>query len=488
VKSRGNPCLEYEGETIFEGGCYIFITTIFISLLRDWELMFEWIARNMVMLGACRNVFSHRFNNNWVNGVLYAFAFKNEVRGFSSPTANPPNAPNTKICRDVVMYHNPSRSFYYRCSPYNPSTGEFSSKLKFPTTIMDLGPRSGFLQELVMSDEYDGYLVNKLETSTYSHVDEILNLFIISRFMDNNFLDNLLGAFNIIAYFKNGRDGRLLFDADYAQLISINSELGVAPFQSSNYPDSPTVVGAGSFETGIRYKILSGGTASNPTNFTLIGATINTIGTLFIASGPGTGTGTALVDPEIQNPIFFDCDNSLGIFFSSDTQLRDYVTPKRTIINPVGNTTSLCTFNNFPVYSQLVPLSQWNIDAAGTKNSIFGSESNDWDYGTIYSSRYQSLDRLSQPSRYFRSMNQSQNNYLKGYIYAVTDGNSLSHSPSTQQGSITALTRYWDKNAPNDPEQVTVGAPFHFYFGLKRGASAFDRFKMKWINTSNIIN
>jgi len=491
IKPRGNPCLEFEGETIFEGGCYIFITTIFISLLRDWELMFEWIARNMVMLGACRNVFSHRFNNNWVNGVLYAFAFKNEVRGFSSPTANPPNAPDTRICRDVIMYHNPSRSFYYRCSPYDPGSGEFSSKLKYPTTIMDLGPRSGFLQELVMSDEYDGYLVNKLDTSTYSHVDEILNLFIVSRFMDNNFLENLLGAFNIFAYFKNGRDGKFLIDADYAQLISINSELGVASFQSSNYPDSPTVVGAGSFETGIQYKILSGGTASNPTDFISINAPNNSIGTLFIATGPGTGTGTALVDPEIQNPIFFDCDNSLGIFFSSDTQLRDYVTPKRTIINPIGNTSSPCTFSNFPVYSQLVPLSQWKIEGGGTKSSIFGGESNDWDYSTIYSSRYQSLDRLSPPSRYFRSNNTQQNNYLKGYIYAVTDGNSLTPSTpggvSTQNGSITALVQYWHKNSPGQ-ELITVGAPFHFYFGLKRGSSAFDRFRIKWINTSNIIN
>jgi len=227
IKPRGNPCLEYEGETIFEGGCYIFITSIFISLFRDWELMFEWIARNMVILGACRNVFSHRFNNNWVNGVLYAFPFKNEVRGFSSPTANPPNVPDARYCGrsgdGPITYHNPSRSYYYRCAPYNPNSGEFSEKLNYPTTIMDLGPRADFLQELVMSDEYDGYLVNKLASSTYSHVDEILNLFIVSRFMDNNFLENLLGAFNIFAYFQNKRDGRYLIDADYSQLISINS-------------------------------------------------------------------------------------------------------------------------------------------------------------------------------------------------------------------------------------------------------------------------
>jgi hypothetical protein len=352
---------------------------------------------------------------------------------------------------------------------------------------MDLGPRSEYIQELVMSDEYDGYVVNRLDSTTYSHVDEILNLFIVSRFMDNNFLENLLGAFNIIAYFKNGRNGRLSIDADYAQLISINSELGVAPFQSSNYPDAPTTVGAGNFVTGIRYKILSGGTTTDPTDFISIGATNNSINTPFIASGPGAGTGTALVDPAIQNPIFFDCDNSLGIFFTSDLQIRDYITPKRTIINPTGTTGNICTFNNFPVYSQIVPLSQWKFEPhRGGRASIFGGESNDWDYTNIYTSRYQSLDRLSEPSRYFRSNNTVQNNYLKGYIYAVTDGNSLSDSPQMQNNSISALVKYWDKNS-SDEELITVGAPFHFYFGLKRGKSSFDRFRTKWINVNDFV-
>jgi hypothetical protein len=338
-----------------------------------------------------------------------------------------------------------------------------------------------------MSDVYDGYLVNKLDTTTYSHVDEILNLFIVSRFMNNNFLNNALGALNIFAYFQNSRNGKFLIDADYAQLISINSELGVNPFQSSNYPDAPTLVTAGRFVTGIQYKITTPGT----TLFTSIGSPNNTAGTTFIATGVGSGTGTANVFPEIQNPIFFDCDNSLGIFFSSDTQLRDYITPKRTIINSSGNNSNPdCVFNNFPVYSQQVPLSQWSI-LTDTKGSIFGGESNDWNYDTIYSSKYQSLDRLSPPSRYFRTTNQSQVDFFKGYIYAVTEGNSL--TPSTpggspmQNNSITALVNYWDRNQ-SDEQNVTVGAPFHFYFGLKRGSSSFDRFRTKWINNSNIIN
>jgi hypothetical protein len=30
------------------------------------------------------------------------------------------------------------------------------------------------------------------------------------------------------------------------------------------------------------------------------------------------------------------------------------------------------------------------------------------------------------------------------------------------------------------------GAPFYFYFGLTNGASAFDRFAAKWIDTEGL--
>ena len=299
---------------------------------------------------------------------------------------------------------------------------------------------------------------------------------IISRLINTNFLSQLFGTGggNILSYFD--KRTKKFVDADYAQMISINSELGVAPFQSSNYPDAPTVVRAGNFVTGIQYEILSGGTTSNPTDFTSIGGS-GVIGTTFIATGPGSGTGTAKVNPAIQNPIFFDCDNSLGIFFTSDLQIRDYITPKRTIINPTGTTVGNCTFNNFTVYSQIVPLSQWEFEPHRTgKSSIFGGESNDWDYTNIYTSRYQSLDRLDKPSRYFRTKNQDQHNFRKGYIYAVTDGNSLSQPFPMQNNSISALVQYWDKNSP-DQELITVGAPFHFYFGMVKGNSALDKFK-----------
>jgi hypothetical protein len=283
---------------------------------------------------------------------------------------------------------------------------------------MDLGPRSNFLQEIVMSDEYDGYIVNKLNSSSFSQVDELLNLFIISRFLNNDLLENILGL-NILQYF-NSR-GRLKFDSDYSQLISISSELGVAAFQSINYPDNPF--------------------------------------------------------PK-QNPIFIGCDGLIGIFFSSDTQTRDFITPKRTIVDPTGLISNQgCSLSNFPIYSQEVPISQWNIKNG---QSIFGTGDNEWvtegNGGYVYSSKYQSLDRLETNSRYFR-------NYGitivddKGLIYAV-DG----------AGDLIAATSAWSKNPGSDIQSVTVGAPFHFYFGLRRGASSFDRFRGKWINTETIVS
>ena len=433
IKILGHSCQEFNGKTIFEYGCYKFVTTIFISLGKDWELMFEWIARNMVMLGACRNVFSHRFVNNWVNGVLYAFPFKNGIT-YSSPTSATPNQPILNHCYNTIIYHANTKNFYYRATPYNITTKQFSTidgngNMGFPTTIMDLGPRTDYLQELVMSDAYDGYVVNKLDSSSFGTVDDILNLFIVSRFIDSTALKSLMGPLNILTYFSNERKDAgiggtsFMIDADYSQLISINSELGVAPFQAANYPDSP----AGQ-----------------------------------------------------QNPIFFDCDNVLGIFFSSDTQIRDYITPKRTIINPSGVANSNCTFNNFPVYSQVVPLSQWYIKDT---QYIFGIQSNNWEFefngSSIFSHKYQSLDRVNSGSRYFRTRNTNETQYFKGYIYAVKNGpNGIELSSSSSD---------WDKPV-RSPQLVTTGAPFHFYFGLKRGASAFDRFRVKWINTNNVVN
>jgi hypothetical protein len=88
------------------------------------------------------------------------------------------------------------------------------------------------------------------------------------------------------------------------------------------------------------------------------------------------------------------------------------------------------------------------------------------------------MDRIETTSRYFRGTdnNSSETNYYKGYIYAVN-----------ASGQIDEFIGNWERNNPKE-DSVTVGAPFHFYFGLKKGASAFDRFTTKWIDTTTFVN
>jgi hypothetical protein len=542
---NSGPCQQFNGKYIFQNGCYVLVTEPITSLAKDFISLNEWMSRVNIVFGACRNVWSHLFTNNWVNGVLYAFAFKNDrfftngsaIAGqpclhtveLTNPTGNgwgswtidievngltflngltlnsgtgpdtfsfyaypgdtvtiktntPSSAPSgcqvliknqangviiptttltlpqtivngtafctgptpyfqaySQFCKKTMYLDIRTNNFYYRSSPYddlnqifcgvpllNGSTND--RNLLFPTTIVDLGPKTEFIQELVMSDNYDGYTMKNLNTTTFSDISDLLNILIISRLANTDLIAIILGGqgANIFSYFNER--SRFNVDADYAQMISINSELGVNEFDSANYPDNP--------------------------------------------------------NPAIQDPVYFNSgsvnDTVIGVFFSSDTQLRDYVTPRRTIINqnlPIGQ----ACFADIPVFSQKVPFYQWNIKPnMDNIDSIFGSQSNDW-YTTptipqgssYFTQRYQSLDRLYSTSRYFINTNTIAQ-YQKAHIYAVDN-----------TGELTPSTSAWIQHSPT-PRTVTVGAPFHFYFGLKKGGSAFDRFARQWLNFDEI--
>jgi len=468
IKPNTDQCFYELGKEIFSNGsCYVFVTTPLFSIIRDFSLLSEWSSRLLIIFGACRNVFGHIFTNNWVNGTLYAMSFKNDVF-YTSPFANQPNQATYNFCRDIVVLHgeqsypgtNPvipffftgaTNTFYYRSSPYDgvtnsfigapkPSSGNFlgiplpdyggnAFNLNYPTTLMDLGPRNYYQQELVMSDDYDGYVVNKLVNTTFSDVSELLNLFILTRLANKDFFARLIIGNNILTYFSRDAFG---VDGDYAQSISVNSEVGVAPFDAANYPDNP----------------------------------------------PGQ------VDPIYLNTLSSFSGQIFGVFFSSDTQTRDFLSPKRTIINPTGSTSNICTFNNFKVFTQKVPFYQWEIKTNSDVDSIFGSQNNEWysnpiTGNTFFSKGYQTLDRVEPASRYVRSNNNNQSQYFKGYIYTVDTNGDI--NPSVPPNT------YWDQNGPFVPRAVTVGTPYHFYFGLKRGKTAFDRFTTKWIDTNRIV-
>lgn len=251
-------------DRIVENGCYSFVRPPYIlSLVNDYKFFLEWRSRFRFNFSACRGVIGKMFQNNWVNGTLYMPSFQkltffnnnNEVSSYRY--CGSPQQANTQF-NGPIYYNTDTNSFYYRSTPFGdnqfygqkPSrtyVGANEKNIWFPTTITELGPRDEFIKEIVFSPKFEGYIVDKLQTTSYKDTSDIVNLFILSRLVNSSFLEQLtsLGGGSIASLFSRGGitnffDGRI--DGDVAQLFSINSEFGVTPYINGNYDDNDITV------------------------------------------------------------------------------------------------------------------------------------------------------------------------------------------------------------------------------------------------------
>jgi hypothetical protein len=405
-----------------ENGCYVFMERPLITLTKDIKSFGEWGYRFRFFYGLCRGVLSQMFVNNWVNGTLYAYPIQIDTYYDKQNRALPP-----QFCRDLIYFDSKTNNFYYRSSPYNDNTNKFIGRpttgqrqplndrnLLYPTTIMNLGMKDSFYSEITFDPSNKGYVMNQLDDTSYSDMSDLVNLFVISRITDENFLQQLFAIFN-----KNNsldqlftRDERRI-DGDLAQLMSINSEEGVINFSPEYYSAS--------------------GSPSDP---------------------------VVMLNPN-SNEV------TMGVFFSStteDLQFKDYLTPGR--INFRGTDGQLYPYP-YGIKTQIVPFYQWGLD---NENTIFGNQFNTWktNRDNIVSKGYQSLDRMSSViPTYFRGSNTSiSDTFDRGYIFNTVANNSTDWSYSINAGIY--------------PNKFLVGAPFHFYFGVIKGASALDKFKTKY--------
>jgi hypothetical protein len=166
-------------------------------------------------------------------------------------------------------------------------------------------------------------------------------------------------------------------------------------------------------------------------------------------------------------------NNIFGIFFKEEIQLRDWLSPHRLVVSPTGNLTNPCVFNDLPIFSQNVPIYQWQIkdhEDGVSFDSIFGDQSNEW-YSDpplqFFESYYQGFDRLG--SDFMHSENTSIYTYNKAYLFNVDGSGAISAQPPLPSG--------------NSDRIFTSAGPYYFYFGLNVGKSAFDRFLVKWIKS-----
>jgi len=356
-----------------ENGCYMFLRRPILDIPKDIRNFSEWAYRFRYFYGLCRGVLSQTFTNNWINGTLFAFPI--QVNTFFDKNNNPTI---TNYAKDLIFFDEKTTNFYYRSSPYNDSSNRFIGKstqnisgslndrnLLFPTTIMDLGYKDSFYSEIIFDPETKGYVMSDLNSTTYGDVSDLVNLFVISRITDENGLRRLvsLGDSSINQLFS--RDG-LRVDGDLAQLMSINSELGVIKF-SPEY-----------------YEIMSGDT-NPPTQ---------------ILGTPG-------------NP-------AIAVWYSSTTenlQTKDFITPGRINFRDGENNYPF----NYGINSQRVPFYQWKLTRT---TPIFGDQFNNWatDSNDIVGKKYQSLDRMDRSSPTYFQSNTSRSNddtLQRGYIFST---------------------------------------------------------------------
>jgi hypothetical protein len=404
-------------------GCYIFFQKPLVGVFKDIGLFSEWAYRFRFFYGLCRGVLSQSFTNNWINGSLFAFPIQVNTTYDKNNKPKPP-----EFCENLVYFDSTTNNFYYRSSPWNNTefvgidggtgTGGVNDRnLLFPTTIMNLGMKDYFYSEITFDPSTKGYVIPNINPTSYNDTSDLINLFVISRITDENFLQRILkfGDNSLNQLFsRNDEDpSKRRIDGDLAQLLSINSEVGVIGFSSEFYNES-------------------------------------------------SQSATILGTP--NNPL-------IAVWFSStteDLQIKDYITPGRINFRTADNS------NNYPftygIKSQVVPFYQWELLNNGTGN-IFGSEKNNWatNQGDIVQGKaYQSQDRINPVApTYFYSRNINLNTVsgetsARGYIFSLDASGNYS---SQLDGSNS---------------KFTVGAPFQFYFGVTKGQTALDKFKTKY--------
>ena len=410
-------------------GCYVFFKNPSIKGARaDIKLFGEWAFRFRFFYGLCRGVLAQSFTNNWVNGSLYMFPLQIDTYYDQENKPLPPD-----FAKQLAYFDGKTNNFYYRSAPYfsgttsqrfigRPTTADRrpvnTRNLLFPTTIINLGIKDDFYQEIIFDPSAKAYIMGSLNPTSYSDTSDLVNLFVISRITDEGFLAGLFAVGNngLNQLFTRDFNGGKRIDGDLAQSMSINSEYGVIPFSPEFYsvygtPDDPVVIL---------------GSLNAPT---------------------------------------------MGVFFSSttfDLQNKDFLTPGVINFRPSNNANAI-TYP-YGIKSQYVPFYQWKLQQPSVQ-SIFGSEKNNWltttsnsDTSGIFGYNYQSLSRrnLNTPSYFIGSNTQISDIYEKGYIFNVDNTGSFSYNAGT----------YSDK--------FLVGAPFHFYFGINQGLTALDKFKTKY--------
>ena len=396
-------------------GCYQ-IGASDLKIAGDLRNFMEWKARFMVGLAICRNVFGMTFTNQWINGSLYMPGFQNDKIYLGNLNVS---SPTYTYCKDKIVFRIENNSFFYRSSPYDQNRG-FVGMLNTGTTGND-------------------YFLGNPTT-------------IMDLGPKDNIIKNICPQPQFQGYVMN-RVSPTSYNsvADLLQLFTV-SRLSNASWGA---------------------KILSSGNASVGQFFSRESDRID--GDFAQLSSINSEFGVVPFTPEgYQNDSLFynkSKEPIIGVFFTGETTDRDYLSPGR---ESFIDTAKKYGYETFGKKSQIVPMYKWELKKSTEKDSrpvLFGSENNDWytkrTNNIMFSIEYQNIDRRKK-NTYFPSPITLPTTEQPGYIYASKIAYDSNNNP-------TGFTYDGFYQIPNAAPFI-VGAPYHFYFGLKVGKTAMDKF------------
>jgi hypothetical protein len=163
--------------------------------------------------------------------------------------------------------------------------------------------------------------------------------------------------------------------------------------------------------------------------------------------------------PPASKPVF-------GVFYKSSNVEYSYRRKLTPGINIYNISPLIQDAYGYPK-TQVVPNYKWSLETSAV---IFGAEDNNW-YTTspFYKRKYQDFDASS--GDYFTTPSSSSPNINLGFITNFT-------TPYSFTGTLTP------KSTPGTTIPFLVGGPNHFYFGLKNGKTALNRFIKIYIDTA----
>jgi hypothetical protein len=469
--STNNPCGTcgtHSGFSEFRYGLYTIIPAASTSnWVPNFDAITEYARRKLVGKLFCGGIVNYQFIDNWLTGSLYMFPFKAKVRWDDEETLDL-NVRRTKFCKDLVYFkagspENPDKRFYYRSTYFNGTSFNRSIResLGHPTTLVDMGPRDEFIKEICVDAALDPNcsVTRNIGPTSYQNFGEMLGLYI------NYKLDYLNENGNYKSFFENngfiltlGVDNAM--NGDIIQLISMNNEAGIEEFdlQNRNYAVySPQVLDVESYPT-----LLDGGPM--PIN-------------LVLDDGEGYRVRACLNEPgrltESSQPVPFHLWDKKGTGFG----------------NGVNQSWNYSNIQTQPLqgmtygYSYTGDSSHKYILFPMTKQ--YGGNVFEYD-GVILNDVNADFEIVGVTNTEYTNFNNQEEGFTVLIITSGTLDNPLTGTLWTRTGEVGNWTsQAWNNDVDFVIKPTTtnyngnlqiLSTPFLFYFGLRPGKTAMDKF------------